>query len=584
MAKKNGKECLILWDRWQKLKATIEESMPQQVEEMFMHFKAAMGGQLSSDVARFAHLGSKDEEAYVHLLKMMEVYWAVISHAQQARGDNAEVNALLAGISEVLGSRLKDFEEISGGGANPVSVEKQGIVADACAFMGQALDSLAVQIAGDCENTNRWLEYAVLASQPPKTMFIGQYLEKCYEIYQDSLRQALTSLDDIHSRNDARECTQLLQREWEEIGNIIKVQVPPLEAAKLDKTTEIHKLLTLLRELYQQTGPLVDELQKLLSTPPFRPSPFISQEEFAKILDAVKIKPTTSVNKDCRGFSNALVKQTNGLFARFGTDSAQAAYQMKKIISSNLLLAEEIKASFAKTLDKLSKTTPQEATEAQQLDILKGIIETIGIKIESMADSFVEFNETWQEKIRNFAMAKPEIHEDERKDIAQKVKVAWFAATPESAESIGVFLDACWDEDFCKPARDKNQRQIKSNLDKVEKAALQFKKEVLLYEVCTYEELLTHSVARLRDSAWEVAAEAAKLLDETFKVLETILKKSNITVIRPEAHEIFNAQEHEVLVAEKQEGFKKGEIIKMVTSGYRYGEQIVLRANVIAAR
>jgi len=62
------------------------------------------------------------------------------------------------------------------------------------------------------------------------------------------------------------------------------------------------------------------------------------------------------------------------------------------------------------------------------------------------------------------------------------------------------------------------------------------------------------------------------------------LRKNNITPIRPNPQEIFNGKEHEVLVAEKQEGFNKGEIIKLVGSGYRYKDVVLMRANVIAAR
>jgi len=577
MAKKNGKEYLILWEKWQKLKATIQESLPQQIEDVFTHFKAAMGQQLSKDVVRFAHLGNKDEEIYLHLLKMMNVYRAIIAQAEEAQGENPEADVLLAGISEVLASRLKDFEEISSDESNPVTVEKQGIVSNANLSMAEAMDNLSAQIIKKSqENSLHWLKSA-------KTILITEALEECYTKYQETLRQVLTALDDLHSRTAARSCTELLQREWEEIGNIIKVQIPPLEAIAPEKAPKIYKLLTLLRELYQQTGPVVNGLQTLLGTPPFRPSPLISLEEFTKILESVKIKPNTAVNKEFRGLSNALTKQANGLFARFSTDITQTSSQMKKTISSDLLLANEIRDSFSKTLQTLPKEITPPSEEAET-DILNGIKETISIKIESMGDSLGEFNAKNQEEIRAFATSKPDIPEVERNEIAQKLKEVWFATPPENAEEISTFLDNCWGSEICNPAKNKIQRQIKSNLEKIEKAAFLFKKEVLLYEVCTYEELLTHSVARLRDSAWDVAVSAATTLDDTFKTLQTILKKNNITIICPAPHEIFNAQEHEVLVAEKQEGFKKGEIVKIVTSGYKINEQVILRANIIAAR
>jgi len=111
---------------------------------------------------------------------------------------------------------------------------------------------------------------------------------------------------------------------------------------------------------------------------------------------------------------------------------------------------------------------------------------------------------------------------------------------------------------------------------------LKFKRETVLYEVSTYEEILLYSVSRLRlDEAHEAAVATA---DETLHMLEILLKKNNIQVIRPQPHDTFNAKEHEVLMAENSPDFKKGEIIKLMNSGYRQKDTVILRANVIAAR
>jgi len=47
---------------------------------------------------------------------------------------------------------------------------------------------------------------------------------------------------------------------------------------------------------------------------------------------------------------------------------------------------------------------------------------------------------------------------------------------------------------------------------------------------------------------------------------------------------MFNGKEHEVLIAETSEGFAKGEIIKVINPGYKRGDFILTRANVIAAK
>ncbi len=57
-----------------------------------------------------------------------------------------------------------------------------------------------------------------------------------------------------------------------------------------------------------------------------------------------------------------------------------------------------------------------------------------------------------------------------------------------------------------------------------------------------------------------------------------------VDIIAPKPHDIFNGKEHEVIMAEKNNDFKKGEIIKLINSGYKNKNYIILRANVIAAK
>jgi molecular chaperone GrpE (heat shock protein) len=73
-------------------------------------------------------------------------------------------------------------------------------------------------------------------------------------------------------------------------------------------------------------------------------------------------------------------------------------------------------------------------------------------------------------------------------------------------------------------------------------------------------------------------------IDKRHRNLEAILAKYGIEKIAPKPFDIFNAKENEVLMAEVNPDFKKGEIIKTMNSGYRLGDLVLVRANVIAAR
>jgi len=346
--------------------------------------------------------------------------------------------------------------------------------------------------------------------------------------------------------------------------------------------TSLPSILDALREAYQYIGSVVNNFQKLLQLPPIRPVPCRPYEEFEARLDAsVEIKrPAPS---DGREFYAALLEEANAMFDGLGVEYMKAAYKLQRIVCEEVLLAEEVTGAFVELHEELPGIADDEDVQATERDILAGIRETIEIKIESLKESIQSFNTKGLDMVKSLAVDRINFSDEERLAATDEVKKLWLESPPDR-NCVGDFFALCLRGDAFAPCHERVSKQIGSYFDKASKAALRFKKEVLLYEVCTYEEILTHSVSRLRTSSNGTIVDAAGLLDGAFRTLEIILKKNNISVIRPNIREPFDAKQHEVLVAEKQEGFERGEIIKIVTAGYRLNDQIILRANVIAAR
>jgi hypothetical protein len=367
--------------------------------------------------------------------------------------------------------------------------------------------------------------------------------------------------------------TDLIEREWEELGTIIKVQVLALEEANIGENTAIPSILDALRESYQQLGPVIENMQSILHSPPGKAENCITFEEFeSRLLAAQADLPQSPERED---FLAALDEETAVLLD--GINTKKEAYTLQRTMGAEVLLAEEITGVFEKVV------LPDETTEAAEREILAGIKETIEIKVQSLKESVQAFVKQGGETIRKFTDEKPEIPDEEKKAIIAGVRAAWFEEPPQEVE-ISAFLDLCLNGGIFAPCLERMENHVRLYTDTLEKQLTRFKREILLYEICTYEEILTHSVSRLRESKNPVVLSAVLILDDTFRALEVILKKNNIFVIRPAVKEIFNAKEHEVLVAEKNDEFEKGEIIKVMTAGYKYKEQIILRANVIAAR
>ena len=280
-----------------------------------------------------------------------------------------------------------------------------------------------------------------------------------------------------------------------------------------------------------------------------------------------------------------LERETNEFFDKARSAFMHTAYRFQRIISVEGFMADEMIEIFELLLRNLPNNDELPEDKAAEKEILKGISETVHIKIESIKDSVSVFNENGAKLVSGFNAAMKEPDPSEKLAACKETLDLWRESMADADKSgMASFFDACAKLDFNTELLQHYEKKESEFHQKIDKALVGFKKDTLLYEINTYEEILTYSVSRLRDSGNVTVEKAVALLDESHRILEMMLKKNNITPIRPAAHEMFNGKEHEVLMAEKQEGFNKGEIIKVMNSGYKMKDTVILRANVIAAK
>jgi len=586
-----------MWKLWKEYNGAVKGTLEHSIDTRFFALKLSACDQLAADAARFSRLGDSDTAVYDQLLYLMGIYRQVGGLADMYADGSPTVMALLMGICEVLNSRLKEFEDITnlepnvGKGAetpetseNPVTREKRTIIEGALAYTTKRINDQGLSFGSENMRGENQVWDETFDEK------LSECFRETYNHYREGLRFCLAGLDDLHARKAARLYSDLLKREFEELENIIRVQVRALEDTPIENAVHVglpedepivSRVLDLLREAYQQTGPVVNEL---LHTPESNPEPYRTFEEFTEgLLSAIKSE--VSKPRDAEEFYQKLEAETYALFDELRVNYLKAAYRLQLIISGDILLADEISEAFKKVLGEIEDLNEglEEDEDNIEHDIQIGIAETISIKIDSLKESTQSFNKQGMALLKAFSAEKTDAPEEERKAAVKEVRALWMENPPERA-GLDAFFEQCLQGEIFAPYREAVEKARNEYFNKAEKAALRFKKEVLLYEICTYEEILTHSASRLRESAQEVPRKAAGLLDDAFRALEVILKKNNISIIRPLPHEPFNAKEHEVLVAEHHEGFSKGEIIKIMTAGYRHKEQIIIRANVIAAR
>lgn len=607
-----------LWMMWQKYKQVSTEKLSEIINKKFTTLSEGVCVQIAADAVRFSRLGDRDEAIYVHLVRLRGVYRRVVALAGEYTFEDPTVCVLIDGICDVLNYRLREFEGESETGdgssppaTNPITLEKRAIIAEALTNASALMKKLKQNFVTGLreEDSQEWDESFEL-------ILCGDFHEM-YTYYREGLRFCKTRLDDLHSRKTAQFYTELIEREREELGNIIKAHVLALEDTCAAATAAAHKdgvsvplksdtspvemmgtqmaaiasISDALKEAYQQTGLLIETLQSILFTPPKKQLSCRPFEEFEIELLAA-LEGASSPLPQRKSFFDALDTEVMVLFGGTGVEYKKAAYKLQRIFSADVLLAEEMLSVFVKTLEQIpeiSSVSVEAGDEAGvslsdvERDILTGIRETIEIKILGLKESIQNFIRQSTDIIKKFSAEKDNVPVEEREAVLAGVRAAWLEAAPEENE-IPKFFEGCFKGKVFATCRERVDKQVSLYIEILEKSAFYFKKEVLLYEVCTFEEILTHSVSRLRKSQNSVILASANIMHNTFRTLEVILKKNNIAVIRPAVKEQFNAKEHEVLMAEKADGFEKGEIIKVMTSGYRYKEQIILRVNVIAAR
>jgi len=245
--------------------------------------------------------------------------------------------------------------------------------------------------------------------------------------------------------------------------------------------------------------------------------------------------------------------------------------------------AETIACLFARQVSYYRENTDNFFALAEN-DIIKGINETLMIKAEILAESISAFGE----KRFYLTGSDLELTSKEREqligELFQILRLGFLHEDDNGDDLLGKFYDDAVYTETIAAYRKRVTEICQREKEGAAKAAKSFFKDSVLFEISTFEEILQYSVTRLRESDNDYVKDYVDMIDENARKIENTLDKAGITMIRPNPHDNFNGREHEILMAEHMEGFAKGETIKTMTSGYRLNGQILIRANIIAAK
>ncbi|MDR1705404.1 MAG: nucleotide exchange factor GrpE [Clostridiales bacterium] len=431
-----------------------------------------------------------------------------------------------------------------------------------------------------------------------------------YELFEDSVSAAYPMLSEYYKHSASELIDAGLLNEHDLLRNLVTVQLAALERESvilpkpvLESISVIMNSLLMAYHALSQDLTEISDYVMIAAEASFDTDTgdydsfvsYLDEAAAAGFRASAYVEARTSFSARFsamrEAFKRELAAATEAYLAdlnREGSPAALAGERLRRVLTMT--------GEMAKVFDSIRNYydgEPELLSSPGDLGrIAKGIAETVGIKAQSLEENAQNFSEAMAPYIEALT-AEPGAEAQhglpcgagERTFAAMADELVLYQKADQRVMSvIRKYLAMRPDNDIYSDYFDALRRPADKRAAELENKIIKFYKEHLLYELSTFEEIQNYSLPRLRNSEDDNIRAFVAFLDSSGETLDGILKQNGIELIRPLPHDVFNGREHEVLMAEKDEGFKKGEIIKLMNSGYKQGNQVLLRANVIASR
>ncbi len=478
---------------------------------------------------------------------------------------NNEVLKNLAGITSVLKSQVSFFGEDKDVEINPIYTEKKTIITKYIDNVYKSIDNFNnIDIFNDSIDIKDIKQY-----------FIDEIIKYIMDSYKTNLIDCFNAINDIENRKEIKYFNDVLEEEREILASIIKLQIKALEDLCKDETEKasIESLLNPIIETYQQTGKSFELLNEKIKTInrgidiDFETDSKEIEQVIYNIYKEVKLPEDEYKQKILEIFEQYLLnlKENIILEQRENIDLA------KSHIENSLNLSNNIKNMFNQ-ISQYINDNREYYKNSDLYNIIDGIYESISIKVDNI-----------QEKQDEVFLNKDKIYLDIDNNLDQikNLNIEYDFNTIYDSLKNDFNLDQIKNHI--------NTKSIVSSLEKLYSPYIkkidEFIKNTILFEISTFQEIMYYSVVRLRECEDEKIKDFTKYIDNMEYKIENTLIENSILPIKPNPHDMFDPKEHEVLLAEKNEQFLKGQIIKVVNYGYKKKDKgIIKRATIIAAK
>lgn len=630
------KQSDTLLNMWTNILDSTRNYSNKIIVDCFFSIRVKLMIKVLNQISKENRLSKYDEKIFEYFRKLMWYYEQTISLYEQDKDNitNLKIKEIMEGIYTVLSSQLKQFEEnqqyeyINSSQRNiknPIRIEKDEIIVKAKNFVLEIVANLLgeyIRAKGEIcfkyiiseltNSTNSHNSYIEILQNIYYGIIDNDY-KNLYKAYCYITKGSIEKINNLQFRKAADFYYESIKQEREILETIMTVQVNAL-ADELKHTElevieqqQINQILDTLIEAYQHLKREIESLEiyfkesenktkeiKLMNLDEFKQ--YIIDEGAKKYIDDLIPKQFPN---DIAKLDNLIINSKSNFETKFNEYIKQIIDYKIVCINKNYNISDEIN-DFAiqksnmidefincfKIIKDYCDLNLENLNQAQYNEILNGIYETLQIKLESLEESKQLFLNSINSIKDNLKFG---LSDKLKNNIVKENLDYWFKECPLTEQSFIFTIESLYNNiensEILLKYVSGLKRQKQSQQDSLNKKYIQFLKEHLLFELTTYEEILNYSVSKIREETeLDVVKGFIKTIDDINLEIENLLIKYSIFTIKPKPYDVFNGKEHEVLMAEKHDNFEKGQIVKLMNTGYKYNNSVIIRANVIAAK
>ncbi len=474
--------------------------------------------------------------------------------------DKKMIAAMFYGIENLL-MDLPQLEE------NPIEYERMLIVSTNLLKIKELLNENKEELITRFKLPHNFTEDKIEQLED----YLRAILEEKFQRFYEQIDQASIEITDIERRKDLVWMVNLLREQQALLKNYIYITIDVEEPYRNDydsgelTATYIYPI----RQIYTELTSALSDMDRLYKKEIQR-TPFELKNKDRLVEHVIYRMPRIKevielVEEDHRITKDEMLTHiTDELRKISGMEMAQ----IKKKSNRFELLSFAILDTYEIGLGQIRMPTSLEGIEEQIIKVLKGIMDTLLLKYDCLKEKDTRYHLAKKEAYLTAMGRLIGFSNQFEKDGENFLQEAIHGDGHRFTEAGEAFLELV--EEIAK---------------EVEKEDMDFLSKELLPEMATFEDIIHQSVKHVMTKCDH--PEIIPMMEEIRGLYNRLIKqieRQGITTIRPEVKERFEPKYHEVIVAENQEGYSKGEIIRRQNIGYHYEGYVLRRAGVIVAK